>query len=82
MLAGVRLALGGARERTSMPVKGSIMRYVMKQKLFACGDDFTIKTEDGRDAFFVHGKAFSFGDVLILASTVVIDMVCHEDKKR
>jgi uncharacterized protein YxjI len=40
------------------------MRYVMKQKLFAWGDDFTIKTEDGREAFFVDGKAFSFGDKL------------------
>jgi uncharacterized protein YxjI len=40
------------------------MRYVMKQKLLAWGDDFTIKTEDGRDAFFVDGKAFSFGEKL------------------
>jgi uncharacterized protein YxjI len=40
------------------------MRYVMKQKLFAWGDDFTIKTEDGQEAFFVDGKAFSFGDKL------------------
>lgn len=35
------------------------MRYVMKQKLFAFGDDFTIKTEDGREAFFVDGKVFT-----------------------
>ena len=40
------------------------MRYVMKQKLFAWGDDFTIKTEDGREVFFVDGKAFSLGDKL------------------
>lgn len=40
------------------------MRYIMKQKLFAWGDDFTIKTEDGSDAYFVDGKAFSFGDKL------------------
>ena len=40
------------------------MRYVMKQKLFAFGDDFTIKDENGRDAFFVDGKAFSLGDQL------------------
>lgn len=37
------------------------MRYVMKQKLFAWGDDFTIKTEDGQGVFFVDGKAFSLG---------------------
>src|SRR5258708_6511349 len=38
------------------------MRYVMKQKLFSWGDDFTIKDEAGEDKFFVDGKAFSFGD--------------------
>lgn len=37
------------------------MRYLMKQKLFAWGDDFTIKNEAGEDAYFVDGKAFSFG---------------------
>lgn len=40
------------------------MRYVMKQKLFSWGDDFVIKDEQGRDAFFVDGKAFSFGKQL------------------
>ena len=40
------------------------MRYVMKQKLFAWGDDFTIKNDAGEDVFFVDGKAFSFGDKL------------------
>ena len=40
------------------------MRYVMKQKLFAFGDDFTIQDESGRDAYFVDGKAFSIGDKL------------------
>lgn len=40
------------------------MRYVMKQKLFSWGDDFTIKNEAGQDVFFVDGKAFSFGDKL------------------
>ena len=40
------------------------MRYVMKQKLLAFGDDFTIQDESGRDAYFVDGKAFSIGDKL------------------
>lgn len=40
------------------------MRYLMKQKLFSWGDDFTIKNEGGQEAFFVDGKAFSFGDKL------------------
>lgn len=37
------------------------MRYVMKQKLFCWGDDFTIKDDAGTDRFFVDGKAFSLG---------------------
>ena len=40
------------------------MRYVMKQKLFCWGDDFRIKNEDGDDAFFVDGRAFSIGNKL------------------
>lgn len=40
------------------------MRYLLKQKLFALGDDFTIKDEQGNDAFFVDGRAFSIGDKL------------------
>jgi uncharacterized protein YxjI len=35
------------------------MRYIMKQKLFAWGDDFTIKDENGTDRFFVDGKVFT-----------------------
>lgn len=40
------------------------MRYLMKQKLFSFGDDFTIKDERGHDVFFVDGKAFTIGDKL------------------
>lgn len=40
------------------------MRYLMKQKIFAWGDDFTIKDEAGNDAFFVDGRAFSIGNKL------------------
>jgi len=40
------------------------MRYVMKQKLFCWGDDFTIKNAAGADVFFVGGKAFSIGKKL------------------
>jgi uncharacterized protein YxjI len=40
------------------------MRYQMKQKLFALGDDFVIQDESGRDAYFVDGKAFSLGKQL------------------
>lgn len=37
------------------------MRYVMRQKLLAWGDDFTIQTEDGASAYLVDGKAISLG---------------------
>jgi uncharacterized protein YxjI len=40
------------------------MRYLMKQKLFCWGDDFSIKNEAGEDVFFVDAKAFSIGDKL------------------
>jgi uncharacterized protein YxjI len=40
------------------------MIYLMKQKLFSWGDDFTIKDDAGNDRFFVDGKAFSLGNQL------------------
>jgi uncharacterized protein YxjI len=40
------------------------MRYLMKQKLLSFGDDFYIKDENGRDLYFVDGRAFSIGDKL------------------
>ncbi|HEV7869092.1 MAG TPA: LURP-one-related family protein, partial [Chthoniobacteraceae bacterium] len=40
------------------------MRYVMKQKMFALGDDFRIKDENDDDRFFVDGRAFSIGKKL------------------
>lgn len=36
----------------------------MKQKLLSWGDDFYIRDEEGRDVYFVDGKAFTFGDQL------------------
>jgi uncharacterized protein YxjI len=40
------------------------MRYIMKQKLFSWGSDFTIKNDAEEDMFFVDGKAFCIGDQL------------------
>jgi uncharacterized protein YxjI len=40
------------------------MRYQMKEKLIAMGDDFMIQDESGRDVYFVDGRAFSLGDKL------------------
>ena len=49
------------------------MRYVMKQKIFALGDDFVIRNEAGEDCFFVDGKVFSIGAKLSFQ-----DMQGHE----
>jgi uncharacterized protein YxjI len=40
------------------------MRYVMRQKIFAFGDDFVIKDETGADRFKVDGKVFTIGNKL------------------
>src|SRR5262245_14805692 len=45
------------------------MRYVLRQKIFALGDDFSIRDEDGNDAFFVDGKALSLGHKLSFQDT-------------
>jgi uncharacterized protein YxjI len=42
------------------------MRYVMRERILSWGDDFTIKDENGRPAYYVDGKVFSFGDKLEL----------------
>jgi uncharacterized protein YxjI len=49
------------------------MPYVMKQKLWSLGADFTIKDAAGQDRFFVDGKALSLGDKLSFQ-----DMAGHE----
>ena len=41
------------------------MRYVMKQKIWALGNDFTIQDGEGRDVFYVDGKVLSLGDKLV-----------------
>src|SRR2546421_294318 len=40
------------------------MRYVMRQKLLAMGNDFTIKDADGADRFYVDGKVLTIRDQL------------------
>jgi len=40
------------------------MRYLLKQKLFAWGDDFHIRNEKDEKVFFVDGRAFSLGNKL------------------
>ena len=40
------------------------MRYLMRERILSWGDDFTIKDDAEREAFYVDGKVFSFGDKL------------------
>ena len=40
------------------------MQYVMRQDLWAFGDDFTIRDAEGTERFRVDGKALSIGDKL------------------
>jgi uncharacterized protein YxjI len=40
------------------------MLYQMRQKILCFGDDYTIRDGDGRDAYFVDGRALSIGDKL------------------
>lgn len=42
------------------------MRYLMKEKIFAIGDDFVIQDESGREAFRVDGKVMTVRDALVL----------------
>ncbi|MFJ6408076.1 LURP-one-related/scramblase family protein [Streptomyces hydrogenans] len=42
------------------------MKYLVRDKLFAIGDDYWIEDEEGRHAFLVDGKALRLRDTLEL----------------
>jgi uncharacterized protein YxjI len=42
------------------------MRFVMRQKWLSLGDDYRINTPDGQEAYFVDGRAFSWGSKLAM----------------
>ncbi|MFE6841959.1 LURP-one-related/scramblase family protein [Streptomyces sp. NPDC057686] len=42
------------------------MKYLVRDKMLAVGDDYWIEDEDGRHAFLVDGKALRFRDTLEL----------------
>ncbi|MFG3282866.1 LURP-one-related/scramblase family protein [Streptomyces sp. NPDC048111] len=42
------------------------MKYLVRDKIFAIGDDYWIETEDGRQAFLADGKALRMRDTLEL----------------
>ena len=56
------------------------MRYQMKEKLIALGQDFVIQDESGRDAYFVDGKALSFGDKLVFKDMAGTELARIEQK--
>jgi len=39
-------------------------RYAMKQKWLSFGNDYSVQDEQGREAYFIDGRALSFGDKL------------------
>jgi uncharacterized protein YxjI len=42
------------------------MKYVVREKMFAIGDDYWIEDEDGRRAFYVDGKVMRVRETLEL----------------
>lgn len=42
------------------------MRYLMREKIWAFGDDFAIKDEHGRDVYHVDGKVFTLRQTLVI----------------
>lgn len=40
------------------------MRYLIRQRIFSFGDNFTIKDDQDNDRYIVQGKVFSLGDKL------------------
>lgn len=56
------------------------MRYLIREKVFSLGDNFTIKTFEGYDAFKVVGKVFSLGNKLRIYSMDDRELVYIEQK--
>ena len=52
-------------ERQTFGRGGSAIRYKMRQKMVAIGDDFWIENQDGRRAFKVDGKALRVRETLL-----------------
>ena len=42
------------------------MRFVMRQKWLCLGDDYAIQTPEGAPAYYVDGRAFSWGSKLAM----------------
>ncbi len=56
------------------------MRFLVRQKIFSFGDNFTIKDEYGNDHFMVRGKVFALGDKLRLYNMAGQELFYIEQK--
>jgi uncharacterized protein YxjI len=45
------------------------MQYAIKQRLVSFGDDFDIRDKNGNKVYYVDGKAFTFGNDLLVKNT-------------
>ncbi len=57
------------------------IRYRMRAKLFAVGDDYWIETDDGEHAFKVNGKAMRMRDTFVLEGPSGEDLFKVQEKK-
>jgi uncharacterized protein YxjI len=51
------------------PAREEAMRYLVREKMFAIGDDFWITDEEGNRVFFVDGKVMRLRETLELKDT-------------
>ena len=56
------------------------MRYIMRERILSWGDDFTIRNDDGKDAYYVDGKVLSFGDKLSFRDADGTDVALIDQK--
>jgi uncharacterized protein YxjI len=57
-----------------------MQRFIIRQKILAITDNFTIRTVDGTDAYFVKGRLISFGDKLVLRNAGGSDRIIIKEK--
>lgn len=56
------------------------MRFIIKQKVFTLGDNFTIKDDRGVERFMVKGQLFSLGDKLRIYDMTGQELIYIEQK--
>mgnify|MGYP003492866540 CR=1 FL=1 len=57
------------------------VKYRMREKMFAIGDDFWVETNGGERAFKVNGKALRIRDTLVLESPTGDELYTIQEKK-